>query len=88
MVGQEGDDREPDWPGEGVGKEGQMAEEGGLAGSSRARWQLLGVWGQEEGWQGARCGRGSGSKEGQMVREGGDGMVQEGQMGVAGVVGW
>ena len=43
---------------------------------------------QEGDRQGARWGRGSGSKEGQMAGEGGDGMVQEGQMAVAVAVGW
>ena len=53
----------------------------------RARWQFLWVVGQEGRWQGARWGRGSRGKEDQMAREGG-GRVQQGQMAVAGVVGW
>ena len=40
------------------------------------------------GWQGARWGRGSGGKEGQMAGEGGDGRVQESQMAATRVVGW
>ena len=35
-------------------------------------------------WQGARWGRGSGGQEGQMVGDGGDVRVQEGQMAVTG----
>ena len=44
--------------------------------------QIAGVVGQE-GMAGARCGRSSVSKEGQMVNKGGDGRVQEGQMAVS-----
>ena len=41
----------------------------------------------QEGMAGARCGRSSVSKEGQMANKGGDGRVQEGQMAVF-VCGW
>ena len=44
--------------GQGSGsQQGQMKAEGGD--SRRVRWQLLGVLGQERGWQGARLDRGS-----------------------------
>ena len=70
-----------------------------MTGCRWARWQLLGVVGQEVdggaggpdsrgggaggGWQGARWGRSCGGKEGQMADKGGDGRIQEDQMAVS-----
>ena len=64
-----------------------------MVGNRRARWQLLvvvggrgadgrGWWGRI-GWQITRWGQGSVGQESQMAGDGGDGRVQEGQMGAA-----
>ena len=65
-----------------MGQEGDGREPDrvGAVGARRARWQ-----GREEmaGGRAARWGRGNGFREGQITGEGGDGMVQEGQMAVS-----
>ena len=82
VVGQEGDGRKPDRVGAvGARRARWLTRE--MVGYRRARWQFLWVVGQEGRWQGARWGRGSGGKESQMAREGGDGRVQEGKMAVS-----
>ena len=87
VVVQDGDDREPDGAGE-VGQGGPDGQGGrGWQGAGGPDGSFCGWWGRR-GWQGARWGRGSRGKEGQMAGEGGDDKVQEGQMAVAGVVGW
>ena len=87
VVGQEGDGREPDGAGAVGARRVRWSTSEEMAGYRRARWQFLWVVGQEGGWQGARWGRDSRGKEGQMAGEGGDGRVPEGQMEVAGAVG-
>ena len=87
VVGQEGR-----WQGARLGrgsrgKEGQMARREGMAGCRRVTWQFLcGWWGR--GMARSQMGQEQWGREGQMAREGGDSRVQEGQMAVAGAVGW
>ena len=63
--------REPDEAGAVVARRVRWQTREEMAGYRRARWQFLWVIGQEGRWQGARWGRGSGGKEGQMARKGG-----------------
>ena len=64
-----------------------MAREGGGGRVQEGQMAVSVGSGAGGGWQGARWGRRSGSKEGQMTGEVGCGREQEGQMAVAGVVG-
>ena len=71
VVGQEGDRREPDGAGTVGARRARLLTREEMAGYRRARWQFLWLVGQEGRWQGAKWGRGSEGKEGQMAREGG-----------------
>ena len=83
VVGQEEDGREPDGAGAVGARRARWLTREEMVGYRRARWQFLWVVGQEGRWQGARWGRSSRGKEGQMANKGGDGRVQEGQITIS-----